>query len=318
MCLEIGCRHPSHEPTKHSSNLISATDTANAVNSDSAGAPGAELSVATSFLLSKGPLEMSVSPHQMPSRPPLWGVWSDRATEEHWLASADRRLSEWAAGRAAGTTGVDIPLPARDTIANTAGTAAEVPAVSPEATMKTAQTSALGATPELSPNTKPIPKIVHHIWLGSPLPARAAAMRATWEKHHSQSNGWRFILWDDAAVAQVLAESRKPLPRKSSSSKAAASAATAQTTSAAATATATAAASPQQPASTSPADSLARKNEILPASSVDAAKATPPVNKPSHPSVRIANLAAYDAATNWGEKSDVLRYEILSQVSNVI
>ena len=30
--------------------------------------------------------------------------------------------------------------------------------------------------------------------------------------------------------------------------------------------------------------------------------------------VRLANLAAFEAAANWGEKSDVLRYEILSQV----
>jgi mannosyltransferase OCH1-like enzyme len=71
-----------------------------------------------------------------------------------------------------------------------------------------------------------IPKIIHHIWLGSPLPARCKWFIETWKKHHPD---WTFILWDDARVAQL----------------------------------------------------------------------------------GLINLRPYVAATNWGEKSDIVRYEIL-------
>ncbi len=71
-----------------------------------------------------------------------------------------------------------------------------------------------------------IPKIIHHIWLGSPLPESAQRFIATWRQHNP---GWLFILWDDARVAQL----------------------------------------------------------------------------------QLVNQTAYDAATNWGEKSDIARYEIL-------
>lgn len=45
-----------------------------------------------------------------------------------------------------------------------------------------------------------IPKIIHHIWLGSKLPAKFAQYRDTWKKLHPT---WTLILWDDAAVAQL-------------------------------------------------------------------------------------------------------------------
>ena len=45
-----------------------------------------------------------------------------------------------------------------------------------------------------------IPKIVHHIWLGSPLPDRCKGFIATWKKHHPD---WVFMLWDEASVAQL-------------------------------------------------------------------------------------------------------------------
>ena len=71
-----------------------------------------------------------------------------------------------------------------------------------------------------------IPKIIHHIWLGSPLPDRCKWFIETWKKHNPD---WTFILWDDARVAKL----------------------------------------------------------------------------------RLVNLRAYIAATNWGEKSDIVRYEVL-------
>lgn len=71
-----------------------------------------------------------------------------------------------------------------------------------------------------------IPKIIHHIWLGSPLPDRCKWFIETWKKHHPD---WVFELWDDARVAQL----------------------------------------------------------------------------------GLINLRAYVAARNWGEKSDIVRYEVL-------
>lgn len=44
-----------------------------------------------------------------------------------------------------------------------------------------------------------IPKIIHHIWLGSPLPEKFARYRQTWQKMHPD---WTCILWDDAKVAK--------------------------------------------------------------------------------------------------------------------
>lgn len=73
-----------------------------------------------------------------------------------------------------------------------------------------------------------IPKIIHHIWLGSSLPEKFARYRQTWQKLHPT---WICILWDDARVAKL----------------------------------------------------------------------------------GLINLKAYQAATNWGEKSDIVRYELLSR-----
>lgn len=248
-----------------------------------------------------------------PGRPLLWDVWSDRATEERWLVTADRRFHKWVEGRATRSAGAKADtLPPVSVKLVTTAELPSVPLVEGIAT-ETTHASEVSAAVKLTPTVQPIPKIVHHIWLGSSLPARAAAMRATWEYHHLSSDGWRFILWDDAAVAQVLAESRKPLPRKLSS-KAAVSAAPAQKSSGATTAT-TSAASPQLHATTLPNGALTRQQESIPASSTNDMNTAPPVSEPSRPSVRITNLAAYEAATNWGEKSDVLRYEILNQVS---
>lgn len=42
-----------------------------------------------------------------------------------------------------------------------------------------------------------IPKIIHQIWLGSPLPERYKQFQATWKKNHSD---WRYKLWTDKDI----------------------------------------------------------------------------------------------------------------------
>ncbi|MEX0849089.1 MAG: glycosyltransferase [Candidatus Dependentiae bacterium] len=39
-----------------------------------------------------------------------------------------------------------------------------------------------------------IPKLLHHIWLGSPLPKFCSSLRKTWFEHNPT---WKFILWTD-------------------------------------------------------------------------------------------------------------------------
>lgn len=77
-----------------------------------------------------------------------------------------------------------------------------------------------------------IPKIIHHVWLGSPLPEKYKKYRETWKQFHPT---WLCILWDDEKVEQL----------------------------------------------------------------------------------RLVNKHFYDAATNYGEKSDIARYEILYRFGGV-
>jgi mannosyltransferase OCH1-like enzyme len=42
-----------------------------------------------------------------------------------------------------------------------------------------------------------IPKVVHHIWLGSPLPEKCRILRETWMRNHPD---WEFKLWTDSDV----------------------------------------------------------------------------------------------------------------------
>jgi mannosyltransferase OCH1-like enzyme len=53
-------------------------------------------------------------------------------------------------------------------------------------------------SPDYSPTPR-IPKIIHHIWLGSPLPEECKKLRETWIKHHPD---WQFMLWTDKEVEQ--------------------------------------------------------------------------------------------------------------------
>lgn len=50
-----------------------------------------------------------------------------------------------------------------------------------------------------------IPKIIHHIWLGSPLPEKCRILRETWIKNHPD---WKFVLWTDAEIAQFGLENK--------------------------------------------------------------------------------------------------------------
>lgn len=50
-----------------------------------------------------------------------------------------------------------------------------------------------------------IPKIIHHIWLGSPLPEKCKILRDTWIKNHPD---WKFVLWTDAEIAQFGLENK--------------------------------------------------------------------------------------------------------------
>ena len=82
------------------------------------------------------------------------------------------------------------------------------------------------ATSQGNVKIKQIPKIIHFIWLGSPLPERCAKIIETWKKFHPS---WAIKLWTDADI----------------------------------------------------------------------------------PGFQLQNQEAYDLAINWGEKSDIFRYEIL-------
>lgn len=49
-------------------------------------------------------------------------------------------------------------------------------------------------------DTPRIPKIIHQIWVGSPLPERYLPLIATWQYFHPD---WEYILWNDAMIAAL-------------------------------------------------------------------------------------------------------------------
>jgi mannosyltransferase OCH1-like enzyme len=50
-----------------------------------------------------------------------------------------------------------------------------------------------------------IPKKIHQIWLGSPLPDKFARYAASWKEHHPD---WEYILWTDADIAKLNLENQ--------------------------------------------------------------------------------------------------------------
>jgi len=51
-----------------------------------------------------------------------------------------------------------------------------------------------------TPRTERIPKLVHHIWMGSNLPQRYQDLRAKWIELNP---GYRFILWDESMILSL-------------------------------------------------------------------------------------------------------------------
>jgi len=51
-----------------------------------------------------------------------------------------------------------------------------------------------------------IPKIIHQIWLGSPLPEKFKFYAQTWQLFHPD---WHYILWTDADIAKLNLENRQ-------------------------------------------------------------------------------------------------------------
>lgn len=95
------------------------------------------------------------------STPFQWGFWSPQ--DQLWAALA-KDTSATAASPSelhGGTPGTCLPLRAR-------------------------------------PPFGPIPRLVHHIWLGGPLPSRFARLRTAW-----QEVGWQLVLWGDDDLASL-------------------------------------------------------------------------------------------------------------------
>jgi mannosyltransferase OCH1-like enzyme len=51
-----------------------------------------------------------------------------------------------------------------------------------------------------------IPKIIHQIWIGGPLPEKYVSLQKTWQKNHPD---WEYHLWTDADVAHFPFMNRK-------------------------------------------------------------------------------------------------------------
>jgi mannosyltransferase OCH1-like enzyme len=59
---------------------------------------------------------------------------------------------------------------------------------------------------KLSPSENPrIPKIIHQIWLGSPLPEKFKAFTQTWAAHHPD---WQYKMWTDKDIAELNLENQ--------------------------------------------------------------------------------------------------------------
>jgi mannosyltransferase OCH1-like enzyme len=57
-------------------------------------------------------------------------------------------------------------------------------------------------------DTPKIPKIIHQIWIGSPVPEVLEKYRTSWLKKHARE-GWTYILWTDEKVAKIKLHNQK-------------------------------------------------------------------------------------------------------------
>lgn len=62
-------------------------------------------------------------------------------------------------------------------------------------------TDATSCPKSLSTNINTIPKIVHFIWFGNPMPQINLDYIETWKKYHPH---WRFYVWDENLILQVF------------------------------------------------------------------------------------------------------------------
>lgn len=54
----------------------------------------------------------------------------------------------------------------------------------------------------IDPSNKPIvPKIIHQIWIGGPLPEVFKPFMESWKKNHPD---WKYVLWDDEKVKELF------------------------------------------------------------------------------------------------------------------
>jgi len=51
-----------------------------------------------------------------------------------------------------------------------------------------------------------IPKIIHQIWLGSPLPDRCKVLQKTWKKYHPD---WEYRLWTEKEIDEFGLKNRR-------------------------------------------------------------------------------------------------------------
>jgi len=59
----------------------------------------------------------------------------------------------------------------------------------------------------------PIEKTIHLIWIGpKPVPNDVLQVRKSWEKHHSQADGWTVKLWGNQEVENIIAKKRGQYP----------------------------------------------------------------------------------------------------------
>ena len=117
-----------------------------------------------------------------------WGIWSSEEEERRWESVASESYAS-------------SPFAALASLTDELGPAdAAAAATTSGATDANAEGAAATTTPASAAKRAGIPRIVHHIWLGSALPSAYARLRETWEAHHPAATGWEHRLWDDAAV----------------------------------------------------------------------------------------------------------------------
>jgi hypothetical protein len=124
-------------------------------------------------------------------------------------------------------------------------------------------------------------QIIHHIWLGGPLPPQYRSFVDSWKLHHSTSQGWQHVLWTDEAIEVALTSSSSSSSKKIKED-----------------ATAAAVAAPNKETTTTSTYSSSSSSLFDPLTC----------------GLKISNKEALESAPNFGEKSDILRYEILKQV----